>query len=162
MERRNKVRGEKVLLKIVDPETNLVIAGQRTASLDLSADALDATTKESNGWIENEVGLRSWSVSADGLYVRNDRSHRAIINHFLNREKIDVILEQDTGSEFDLSFRGTAVITSYPLEMPYDDLIGYSIDLEGDGALEIIDKQGQIPSGFSTTTQKEKAEVKKQ
>ena len=136
------IKGRKVKLKILDDATKMVIGGQRGASLNINGETLDGTTKDSGDWQENEYGHKNWDVSCDGLYVASNAAHKVLIQKFLNSEKVSVVLEGDEDSNFDLTFTGLAVITSYPIEAPYDDNITFSVDLTGSGKLEIADEVG--------------------
>jgi len=44
-----------------------VVAHSTSCSLSVSADLPDATTKSSGGWADQIAGLRSWSLTTDGL-----------------------------------------------------------------------------------------------
>ena len=44
-----------------------IIGRANSASLSVSMETRDTTTKDSAGWQENLEGLKSWSLSGDGL-----------------------------------------------------------------------------------------------
>ena len=59
-----EVRGLDVLIKI----GSQVVGGQRNASLELSAESIDATCKTTGGWSKKLPGIKTWSSSCDGIY----------------------------------------------------------------------------------------------
>ena len=46
-----------------------VVALQKGASLNRSAETIDTTTKDSQGWKEFISALKEWSIDCDGLYT---------------------------------------------------------------------------------------------
>lgn len=130
-----KMQGMKCLVKIVDsttPEAPKVLAGQRNATLNRSAETLDATSKDTTGyWKENLQGFKEWSVDCDGVLVESDAAYEILETKFLNSENVDVVIEMGSGT----TYKGNAVITDFPIDMPYDDLVTYSLSLMGSGSL---------------------------
>lgn len=108
-----------------------VLGGQRNATLNRSAEAIDTTSKESEGWNEREVGFKEWSVDCDGLMIETDVAYGALETAFMEDQKIDVDIAFKSGAKYS----GKAVITDFPIEAPYDDAATYSLTLEGDGKL---------------------------
>ena len=62
------ISGVKVKVYIKDA-TGKVLGGQRGATLNRSAETMDATTKDGAGWQENVAGLKSWGIDCDGVFV---------------------------------------------------------------------------------------------
>lgn len=125
------ISGVKVKVFIKDLETGKVLGGQRGATLNRSAEVLDATTKDGEGWQENEAGLKSWGIDADGVYVESDMAYDLLESAYLNSQKVVAYIELPSGTRYE----GECVITDLPLEFPYDDLMTYSLSLTGSGAL---------------------------
>lgn len=129
-----KISGMKVKLFIKDATTGQVLAGQRNATLNRSAESIDATSKDTAGfWTESLQGFKSWSIDADGAFVESDVAYELLETAFLNSENVDVYLELPSGTKYE----GNATITDFSLEAPYDDLVTYSISLQGSGALTV-------------------------
>ncbi|MDQ0269014.1 phage major tail protein, TP901-1 family [Cytobacillus purgationiresistens] len=130
-----KMQGMKCFVKIMDlsdPNSPKVLAGQRNATLNRSAETLDATSKDTEGyWKENLQGFKEWSVDCDGVLVGSDSALAILEDQFLNSENVDVVIELASGT----TYQGNAVITDFPIDMPYDDLVTYSLSLTGSGAL---------------------------
>ena len=120
----------KCKVEIVDGETQKVLAGQRDATLNRSAETLDATSKDSDGWKENETGYKEWSIDAGGLLIQNDEAYDHLEEKWFEGENLDVIVT--IGNK---KYAGNAVLTDFPSELPYEDLVTYSISLQGSGPL---------------------------
>lgn len=107
------------------------VAGQRGGSLSRGADTFDSTSKDSDGWLGNEIGFKNWELSSEGLLVETDTGYKELEDAFMNDEKVKVQLVTAAGNKYE----GFAIITDFPVDAPYDDLATYSITLLGDGAL---------------------------
>lgn len=126
-----KVKGVDVLIKI---GTNTV-GGQRGATLNMAADTVDVTTKDSNGWKESELGFKEWGIEFDGLWVVDDAALTALQTAFMNDTPVSASVAMPNGD----TYSGTALLTEFPIEAPYDDNVTYSGTLTGTGALTYTD-----------------------
>lgn len=125
----------KVKLYIEDATTGKVLAGQRNATLSRSAETIDATSKDSVGfWKESLAGFKEWSIDCDGAFIESDAAYKILETAFVNSENVNVYLELPSGTKY----RGNCTITDFSLEAPYDDLVTYSISLQGSGALNTV------------------------
>lgn len=130
-----KITGMKVKLFIKDATTGKVLAGQKNATLSRSAESIDATSKDTVGfWKESLQGFKEFSIDADGAYVESDVAYGLLEEAFLNSENVDVYLEMPSGTKYE----GNVTITDFSLEFPYDDLVTYSLSLQGNGALSVV------------------------
>ncbi len=123
--------------------TNLVIkiAGNpimkaTTASLEMSVDLPDATTKDSAGWAEFFAGVRSWTLSSDGLIdyassgsVETDE----LVQMFLDRQAVAVTFSTSTAGDMVLS--GNAFVSSISQTADMESPSGFSVSFQGTGAL---------------------------
>ena len=108
------------------------IAGQRGATLNQSADTIEATSKDSNGWKEFESSFKEWSIDADGLLPIDDAGYTALEEAFNTGAKLEVEVSTIDGQ----GYTGEALVTDFPIEMPYDDLATYSVTFQGTGELK--------------------------
>jgi TP901-1 family phage major tail protein len=126
-----------------------VVACQRGGTLDRSADTIDVTCKSStaptNGeWKSFIPSLREWSISADGIYVVDDDALLALEEAFIDGTAVTVEFSDKTktgttaGTGDLMGWSGSAIITSFPIESPYDDALTYSIELQGAGELQQV------------------------
>lgn len=123
--------------------TNLVIkiAGNpimkaTTASLEMSVDMPDATTKDSAGWAEFFAGVRSWTLSSDGLVdyassgsVETDE----LVALLIARNPVAVTFSTSTAGDMVLS--GNAYITSISQTADMESPSGFSVSFQGTGTL---------------------------
>lgn len=111
----------------------LAIKGQQGLTINRSADSIEVSTKDSDGWKSKIAGLKEWSIDTNGIYVMGDESHKTLSKAFENSDLV-LIKVTNKKAEKDL-FGGLASITDYSVEAPYDDAMTYSLSLEGMGAL---------------------------
>lgn len=105
------------------------IAGQRGGTLNREYDTIDITTKDSDGFTDEDYNFGSWSIEADGLLVETDAGYLALEDAFENAEFLKVRFETLAGNKYE----GNVLITDFPIEAPYDDSATYSITLNGKG-----------------------------
>ena len=127
----DKIKGLEVLLYV---GTN-VVAGQRGASLSMSADEIDITDKTTEGYKAYLAGLKEWSISCDGLVVVNDTAYDALVEAFLAGDEIEIELKNEAGT---FGYKGTVSIASMDFDAQYDDALTYSCELKGASALKKI------------------------
>jgi predicted secreted protein len=123
--------------------TNLVIkiAGNpimkaTTASLEMSVDLPDATTKDSAGWSEFFAGVRSWTLSSDGLIdyassgsIETDELVQLLI------DRVAVAVTFSTSTAGDMLLSGNAFITSISQTADMESPSGFSVSFQGTGTL---------------------------
>jgi TP901-1 family phage major tail protein len=134
-----KVKGVNILVE-VDLDAQLpiptgtakwtVIGGQQSATFSEEVEAIDTTTKDSDEFGHDyESGKYSWTVSADGLYVKNDLGYSALKTAMRTGQKVKLRLQEE-GSAVE---EGYAICTSRELEGGYEDMATYSIEFQGIG-----------------------------
>ena len=126
-----KIKGLEVLLYV----GSNVVAGQRGASLSMSADDIDITDKTTEGYKAFLAGLKEWSISCDGLVCVGDAGYDALVDAFLNAEEVQVQLKNEAGT---FGYQGTVSIASMDFDAQYDDALTYSCELKGASALTKI------------------------
>jgi len=129
------MRGVDILVKVEDPNTTgawINVGGQRNATLSESSETIDVTSKDSDGAYEYDYGLYGWTVSADGLYIKDDVGYKALRDALRNKAKVKIqIFEENAAVE-----EGEALVTSNELEGPYDGEVTYAVEFQGTGKLE--------------------------
>lgn len=129
------MRGVDILLLVEDPATPgtyITVGGQRGATLSESAETIDETSKDSNGFYEYDYGLGGWNISFDGVYIGDEAGYLALKDAMRAKEKILVRIQEGTSGPVE---SGTALVTSKDLEAPYDAEATYSGELQGTGQL---------------------------
>lgn len=136
------VAGRKLLLGIYDPENLnelgepelLAVAGQQGLTLNREGDTIDTTSKSGGGWMEQIKGLKEWSIDMDGIYVTEDTSHDRLIELYNSDDGLVLIAIYNAETK-EIVAAGIALLNSYPLEAPYDDVTTYSASFSGTGQL---------------------------
>ena len=100
-------------------------------SLDMSADDIDITSFDSDGWRERMQGIKEWSGSFEGNFEPDDtQGQAALIDAWLNGQKVTLELQVNST----IKFSGDALVT-LNIETPVDDKVSFSCDFQGTGAL---------------------------
>lgn len=111
------------------------VAGQRGATLNREMGTTDTTNKDGDGWTEQSSTIKSWSIECDGLVVKNDEGYAALRAAYIAGDLVDVKFGDASSG---VGEQGKAIITSFPLEAPYDGEVTYAISLAGTGPLTEI------------------------
>lgn len=128
----SKVAGVDVLLKIKKDSNFVVLGGQKNCSLSRSAETITVTDKNSEGWAESMVGIKSWGLECDGFVVLGDEALTELHNAFDNRTPIDVEIRVGATSNVKgYTYTGKVVITDFPEEFAQDDAVTFSLSLAG-------------------------------
>lgn len=106
------------------------VAGQKGGTLTREYDTIDVTSKDNMGWNDEEYGNASWSIEADGLLVEDDAGFLALEAAFEGAEYVKVRFQTQAGNKYE----GSAIISDFSVEAPYDDSATYSLTLNGKGA----------------------------
>lgn len=137
------MRGVDVLIKVQaggDTGSYITVGGQRGATLSETVDTIDVTTKDSGGMYEYDYGFGGWTISADGLYIKDDEGYNALRNAMRNKEKVVVqISEEGIATE-----QGEALVISNELDGGYDAEVTYSVEFQGTGKLEKSDNDSGV------------------
>lgn len=121
-----------------DDGTTYDIIGRATsASLSVSMETRDTTNKDSAGWQENLEGLKSWSLSGDGLVTYSITGEYDtpddLFTLLANRTLIKVKFGSATSGEID--YTGDAYLVSYEQEAGVEENVTYSFGFTGTGEL---------------------------
>lgn len=101
--------------------------------LDIDIELKDATNFASNGWKEQIAGLKGWSGSSDGTWnvITDTTGQKALQDALLNGTTVSI--------EFNINgtnkYTGSAFVKKISVDEPVDDVVKFSVDLEGTGAL---------------------------
>ena len=106
------------------------------ASLSISMETRDTSTKDSAGWRELLEGQRSWSLSGDGLVVYSltgADGFADLFGYLGNRTNLYVKFGSTGSGEKYYSGRG--FVTSLDQEAGVEDNVTFSFSFEGTGVL---------------------------
>ena len=112
------IAGKDILLSIWDTTGSvlLAVAGQQGLTINRDKDTIEVTSKDSQGWKQNIVGFKEWSIDNDGVYVRDHASHKLLKEIFDGDDPV-LIKVTNQKAKTDM-FGGLAFLTSYPVEAP--------------------------------------------
>jgi len=127
------IRGVEVLVTIRQGIADIVIGGQKDATLSISADTLETTSKDTGDWRTYLSGLKQWSLTCDGLYVESDAAQTALWNAFQSAEEVTVTLSKPTS----FTVSGQALITSIEYGAAMEDALTFNVEFQGTGALTV-------------------------
>lgn len=124
-------------LYLVDVDGN-PLGASTNASLSISVDLPDATTKDSAGWAEHIQGLRSWEGSFEGLYDPSETyTPKEITDLMVARTDFAMVFEPSAQTSGQLSFSGNASFTSFELTSEMESSMGWSASFTGNGVLTV-------------------------
>jgi predicted secreted protein len=119
-----------------------VVAHSTSCSLSVSADLPDSTTKSSGGWADQIAGLRSWSLTTDGLATVDPTGTSFVVgdiySSIFNRTKVTVMFTTVSGNTpvtGDLKWSGEAYIESLDVTADMESPATYSVSFTGTGVL---------------------------
>lgn len=141
----SKVAGVDVLLKVKDSATGVlkVVGGQTGASLSRSASVISTSDKTTGGWATSLVGLKSFSIEAEGFVSLGDEGQELLEEAFENRETVFAEIRLGADSNADgITYEGECVITSLENEFSQEDAVTFSLSLEG--ASPLVRKVGTV------------------
>ena len=128
-----KQAGCDVLLKVAKessggqpPTEYTVIGGQTGATLNRSAETIDVTDKTNDGYKESMAGLKEWSIDCDGFVVISDAGIDILDELFEARKPVyvEVVIAGN-------KYTGSGYIVDYPMEMPLDSAVSFSLSIAG-------------------------------
>jgi predicted secreted protein len=132
------LNGTDLVLKFYKNPLGYVDVGYATNfTLDVEADAVDRTTKDSQGWKDIFLGARNWSISCDALY-QNDTN--PFNNYFVdaftkldadNYVQIEFSVVNANAGDNNVKYRGRARIISLNLKGETEAGAEYQIFLQG-------------------------------
>lgn len=137
-----KIAGVDVLLKVKDKNGDFIIVGGQTeTTLNREREEIDTTDKTSGGYSTRLPGIRSWSVDLSGFVILGDpnESFDLLEDAYENGDEIAVdIRVGESSSMSGRNYRGKAFIMDFPLELPQDAAVTFSMSIAGNGKLDKI------------------------
>ena len=119
-----------------------VVAHATSCTLSVSADLPDSTTKQSGGWAEEIAGLRSWSITTDGLATVEPTGTNFVVGDLFSalngRTAVTVKFTTANGSTpivGDLIWSGSAFVESLDITADMESPVTYSASFTGTGVL---------------------------
>jgi predicted secreted protein len=140
------VAGYSGLIEVGTAYNNLKVLGFcKDQTITFNAEPLDVTNYQSLGWMENIVGLRSWEVSVEALYVDGDEGLNILRNNSLSLLPVAYPpplyywafypISQGIAPIGTTYYTGTGVLASFELADPVDDAVTITFSITGSGPL---------------------------
>jgi predicted secreted protein len=110
-----------------------ILGGQLNLSLDVTQEAIDASSRDSSRWGESLPGTKKWSISLDAVYIYNDVAKKVIQDHILTGSPatISVIITMPDSA----TYTGECMVSAFNLAAPYNDMLKMTATLDGTDAL---------------------------
>lgn len=124
----------------IDGGANYVPVGEtKDATITINQESIDATSFDSVGWMENIVGLKSWEMSMESLYINQSFAGNIgqvnLQNSLLGGQVVRWKLLPKTGAG-NIGYVGDGVVTSFEVNVPVDDAVNLSVSVTGSGYLD--------------------------
>lgn len=109
-------------------------------ALNINAETIDCSNKQSGIWASALPGQLSWTMSTSALYT-TDAGYAELFDKFTQRQAVPVkfgtrISDSSTGLDTAATyFSGNAYITSLELSAGNNEVATYSVEFTGEGAL---------------------------
>tara|TARA_R100000388_G_scaffold1980_2_gene2788 strand:- start:92 stop:502 length:411 start_codon:yes stop_codon:yes gene_type:complete len=123
-----------VVLSVTTASGKEPIAHCTSASLSVSMDLRDSTTKDSGGFQANLAGLKSFELSGEGFVQIDGVSGKADSEELFTTMMTGTAVECDFGLS-GMLYRGDGIITSFSVDAGVEENATYSITITGTGAL---------------------------
>ena len=124
----------KVYLSIDGGANYNPVGETRDATLTVNQAEIDATSFDSVGWMENIVGLKSWEMSMESLYVYGNEGQTELEDALLGGQVVKWRFLPKVGAG-DKGYEGDGFATSYEINVPVDDAVTLSLSIMGTGYL---------------------------
>ena len=124
------VNGTDLVLYALDGVTNRAFGHSRSFTLNVEASAIDATSRDSAGWSEYIMGVRSFTLDFDGLVNYADDIDPAYLESAVeNRTKMFVKFTDNLAGS--LIYNGYVYVSSLTIDATMEDVVTYSGSLQG-------------------------------
>lgn len=109
------------------------VASIKSWKLDINQDLKETTNFGSNGWKEQTPTIKSFSGSAEGQWAvgTDTPGQKALQDALLGGTSVSAIFAVD-GTR---TYTGNAFVKKISVSEPVDDVVTFSADIEGTGAL---------------------------
>lgn len=112
-----------------------LMGGQRTADFNNSADAIDTSDKNSNGYGDSEPGMKTTEISMELIIKPSDPTIGQLYDAYENNEAVDILRWVNGGR----STRNWYSITEMSESAAYDDASILTLTLSGKGEPTVIE-----------------------
>lgn len=108
-----------------------IIGGQENCTLNRQMTPIKITNKINDNWENNIAGIRNWSLTCSGVFIKDEQAWETLEHAFMNGQQVTVKLTDEFKE-----YVGNALITKMPIKAVFNKAYTYSITLLGVGALQ--------------------------
>ncbi|HUM33626.1 MAG TPA: phage major tail protein, TP901-1 family [Candidatus Saccharicenans sp.] len=130
-----KIRGKDIYVEVnTGTEQSPVwtkIGGATDATIDMSAEGIDVTDKDGEGWADTLIGIKSVEVSSEHFMLDSDAGYSELEDAYLNDTMLDLRFTVST-TKF---FRGKFQVTKLSIKGPLKEAGTVSVSFKLSGAL---------------------------
>ncbi len=124
------VNGTDLVLYVLDGVNNRAFGHSRSFTLNVEANPIDATSRDSSGWSEFIMGSRSFTLDFEGLVDYSDNIDPAWLETAVEN-KTKFLVKFTTNLAGTLVYNGYVYVSSLTIDGPMEDVVTYSGTLQG-------------------------------
>ena len=122
-------------INVIFSLNDIPLGGQLGANFNRQAQSIAITNKINGDWAENLIGVKSWNIVCNGLYVISDKGFQQLENAFMNNIPIEAKIAIGENN-----YKGNCIITDFPLKAVFNKEFKYEVKCLGTGPLTVEDK----------------------
>lgn len=107
------------------------VGGQKNCILNRMMTPINITNKITGEWSDSIAGLKSWNLTCQGMFIKDEESFDQLEQAFYDGEKVKVKMSDNSRS-----YEGEALIVNFPITATYNDTFAYSVTFTGAGELK--------------------------
>ena len=112
------------------------VGSVKAFSINTTKDTVDVTTFDASGWTENDSTLSSWTGSITIIVDPTDAGQVALVAGLAASDTVALsLVVNDGGGTSEVTYAGSAIITSEPITSDVNSIVEVSMDFTGSGAL---------------------------
>lgn len=133
------INGSNLVVQFGTSGSEKVVLCSTSCAVNISADTKEVVCKGGGGWKNLTAGSKGWDMSVDGLYVESAAGGGNIFSDIFDAiaagTEVSVIFGEENPTTGQITYKGSAYITSTSLTAPADDNSTFSATFTGTGAL---------------------------
>lgn len=115
--------------------THNIVSEQSDMTLTAEGEALDASHFNSAGVRDFIAGPYQWNFTVEGNFLQSDAGQTDVFNEITAPAQVDIRIRPVGTATGDVEYTGTAVLTSWEVGSTADDVVSFSAEGTGSGAL---------------------------
>jgi len=130
----SRVNGDHVIVNV----DGTPVAHSTSATLNLSQNLIDTTSKDDNAWRTQVAGDREWSIDVEGMVDYSSTFGFEGLNDLIinqNTASVEFIVYDSSSQSTGTKYTGTVNLGESSIEGPHNDAATFSGTFEGTGAL---------------------------